>query len=853
MSGCTFADMARLGIRGNQNGELFDGDAPPSSAQVPLSGLIKFKPKRSGKKGPWGPAEMDPLDAQYSDSPSMGSARPVGPAGQNGTSSFSRPRSTYAQLRPKPRDAPRASDATAAQIQEQEYNAQVKQTFGDLPSLADFRITSGAYEGEVSFCRLANGDISAQQWFYGSWSNIGQYSRFRLRIEGQLQTESLLNYSQKLSVPHNSLAYFYAIAKQREPADYSQETEETAERTKRISTLLTMDQNQISQEKPRGNDAMKAAMGGNNEFTSFTAISRTDNDDFPTLSQLQKQFNGIRNPGADDPFVSSPASQRMSQQFRSALAKENLGNSGSFLQGRFAMANLDASLHTTYGPPKGANDETIKPSGSKFQAQDYMRSYLDRLADSTATRSGMPGRTVLHDPMKHSPNGGQPICTAPVISSQPALLPPFSSDTPQKPVVKIPSANANMQRKNPFHSDAAKNPIDEDLRNRLIDLIGNEPEPQTFNGPFFTDSQAHQDKLQKSEERAVQRFGKTKIPGHNSSIQTMLKPALENLLSYVTEGHNPENFNPFKPPKSDYVDRSEAGMKSFFNASEQSLGGYDPTRFTFNTRASGAQVHGGATFANHPHTDLAFGGNVFRTNSSTSGSDAPCRIGHGANINNATAPRSTAPDGNVAGLAGLGLLGVEGFTLGGHSSSGTAPDGIRAGGISSGSNTPDRVPPGGNTASNAPPGFVAPGFVARGGSVSGVQSLSSPSGGDNNGSGIPPPPGFAALTSYASNGQTFGNSTPLGHGFGSTTTSGYAFDRCTHDGHNFGDPTAGIQLSDSPTPGGYTSGSTGSHGKAARNNSFGAQKHKSSFSNYATSPRLHGGFADLRFGPHRKM
>lgn len=78
--------------------------------------------------------------------------------------------------------------------------------------------SSGQFEGQVVFTCHSNKDIQAHQWSVvagGRWLNIGGFSHERQCIEGQLEKVRLRG--QKLpGIPSNTLAYFRAVAKQKE-------------------------------------------------------------------------------------------------------------------------------------------------------------------------------------------------------------------------------------------------------------------------------------------------------------------------------------------------------------------------------------------------------------------------------------------------------------------------------------------------------------------------------------------------------------------------------------------------------------------------------------------------------------
>ncbi|KAG8630813.1 hypothetical protein KVT40_002432 [Elsinoe batatas] len=100
------------------------------------------------------------------------------------------------------------------------YNKrEISEVFGNaLPSPTYCASHPGTKNGQIVFCIHPNGDVSAQQWSndHYQWVNIGQYSNSRKKTEGQLASSRIRGESEALSLQQSSLAYFHAIAKQRE-------------------------------------------------------------------------------------------------------------------------------------------------------------------------------------------------------------------------------------------------------------------------------------------------------------------------------------------------------------------------------------------------------------------------------------------------------------------------------------------------------------------------------------------------------------------------------------------------------------------------------------------------------------
>jgi hypothetical protein len=86
--------------------------------------------------------------------------------------------------------------------------------FGILPDPIRLHEQLGKFDGQVTFIGHPNRDISAHQWSSISfqWVNIGLYSHTRRKIEGSLASDRLRG----VSFVHNTIEYFKAMAEQRE-------------------------------------------------------------------------------------------------------------------------------------------------------------------------------------------------------------------------------------------------------------------------------------------------------------------------------------------------------------------------------------------------------------------------------------------------------------------------------------------------------------------------------------------------------------------------------------------------------------------------------------------------------------
>lgn len=88
----------------------------------------------------------------------------------------------------------------------------------ELPGPGFMDGNPGNTNGQLQFTQHPNGDVAAHMWSserFG-WENIGQFSNIRKKVEGQLANSRLKNETASQALQQNTLAYFRAVAKQRE-------------------------------------------------------------------------------------------------------------------------------------------------------------------------------------------------------------------------------------------------------------------------------------------------------------------------------------------------------------------------------------------------------------------------------------------------------------------------------------------------------------------------------------------------------------------------------------------------------------------------------------------------------------
>jgi hypothetical protein len=111
------------------------------------------------------------------------------------------------------------SSAPNATVEAAFSKRDITEVFGnELPRSGFMDGNPGSVDGQLQFIQHPNGDVSAHQWSASrfGWENIGQFSYIRKKVEGQLAADRLKGETAWQSLQQNTLAYFRAVAKQRE-------------------------------------------------------------------------------------------------------------------------------------------------------------------------------------------------------------------------------------------------------------------------------------------------------------------------------------------------------------------------------------------------------------------------------------------------------------------------------------------------------------------------------------------------------------------------------------------------------------------------------------------------------------
>ena len=424
-SGQTFADMAR---RANSR-ELYDGQEPPTSGPVPLAGLIKFKASRNKGNKAWRPLHLSDFDDDKQSEEDLqqaeqGTVQPltsdhyvqnVLPQPGVGSSTdkpsvFSLPKlQTDIHNHPIQHHQIVASDRfSIAQtlppltMFQQDHGDDISpkntrtdtddgtiQIFGRrLPDPIYLQQVMGTIDGEVTFIGHPNRDVSAHQWSAASfqWSNIGQFSHIRRKVEGQLASDRLRGQTIGMSIPQNTLAYFKAIAEQRGMIMMEKSCLEKQQPSERFSEVGFM----MPHVRAPIDLSRRPTLTESNNFGSLSSASGpAPGGRFPTLGNLAvarearlsqwppTALSLLSNMDtlADDPFITS-------NQFQSSMpasaAMTTPPNRGSAVPSH--LAGMDFNFEF---PSRTTNqwkpDSPQTPAGDEARKEFFARQEQERI------------------------------------------------------------------------------------------------------------------------------------------------------------------------------------------------------------------------------------------------------------------------------------------------------------------------------------------------------------------------------------------------------------------------------------------------------------------------------------------
>lgn len=208
----------------------------------------------------------------------------------------------------------------------------ITEVFGnELPGPAFMDSTPGTANGQLQFIQHPNGDVSAHQWSSSrfGWENVGQFSNIRKRIEGQLAAFRLKGETASQAVQQNTLAYFRAVAKQREadvmgllfgpkeiaaclPDTRPPATAPTGPR--RVTSKVEMPERPSTMMSRQDSQSSHPVAGSDVQFSNISSSSASDH--MPRAPMQSVQANPRFNPALN--FVPKPRTSEHEDPFVSA-------------------------------------------------------------------------------------------------------------------------------------------------------------------------------------------------------------------------------------------------------------------------------------------------------------------------------------------------------------------------------------------------------------------------------------------------------------------------------------------------------------------------------------------------------
>ncbi|GAM84927.1 hypothetical protein ANO11243_029290 [Dothideomycetidae sp. 11243] len=322
---------------------------------------------------------------------------------------------------------------------------EINEIFGaELPSPTYCQSHPGTSNGQIQFCIHPNGDVSAQQWFdtQYQWINVGQYSNIRKRTEGQLASDRLKGETEEQSLRKNTLAYFHAIAKQREATVMGHAfgieeiqgclSNSSAHPTRTVDSSFQSASNASLQPLvpafPRAGVNVHAGESRDMPEQADSADDPFSSQDSPTpATTAQRSFLSASVDAPSDSSYSTltfGATSYIAGLERGQMTEPSaLGTPRNFghlpliygPSGRVEHGRSDNPHTRTHAFSSDRAKFQIGSGEQRFDGhgQSYFRDVVRKHNDSTSSRgTGTGSRTVMHDPFKETQRSFPAIATA---------------------------------------------------------------------------------------------------------------------------------------------------------------------------------------------------------------------------------------------------------------------------------------------------------------------------------------------------------------------------------------------------------------------------------------------------------
>ena len=409
------------------------------------------------------------------------------------------------------------------------YNRnEILHVFGStLPGPDHLQRTTGSRDGQVQFIQHPNGDVSAHQWTAAlhQWTNLGQYSNTRRRIEGQLASDRIKGQPSSVLSQLDTLAYFRAVASQRETQARPEPTFEGV-RKHGVATTLFESSNRLferarsphvgpelqnrpfSQQSTATNlpdensnltnrgilpsqpesSNMSAWHAASSPSKAYNTNRATRHENSPCIDEENAKTNSTLD---DDYPAPAPFNNRLTRQALSSgsevqsvdmnHAYTDHGNGEASEQHRQSYRAKEGSEESYQGEETALNQ--MKPdlkvrlpfisdgyanapmSPSQYDQVNHSSPDLSRNSNYNSDRPVM--RTVLHDPLR------------PAQSDHSRHLIPHSEPTSANPAKKP------LRSESPYSRDTARSPLPSSAADFCDPLHVSEPEEERPSRPVY--------------------------------------------------------------------------------------------------------------------------------------------------------------------------------------------------------------------------------------------------------------------------------------------------------------------------------------------------------------------------------
>ncbi|CAI6335608.1 unnamed protein product [Periconia digitata] len=534
------------------------------------------------------------------------------------------------------------------------------QVFGELPDLIHISEQTGQYDGQVVFIGHPNRNVSAHQWFAEpfQWVSVGTWNHLHQKIEGSLASDPL-----STIYPHNSIEQFKYLAQGREkrlleaePTKEDQQQRRATISSSDTPSTSTRDMRKLGTKAPNGSSPSQPSYSSvvgqvlEDPFvtparprTTMAPLPPSDRNithsGFGTMN-FNYEFPAKPTPSVHDILgqnrgLDSHQSAAQNDRLRSIVGRgieererstpPGLGfRDGEKGEGTGGAPSVPAAQLKASGAEMAFSLEELRKLKTKLTELGDPSRQTDLPAEQRVTIPDMPMPSThasLRSLFPPGPTVANPYRGTSTLNAQ---APPYirRQTTVEVPKASAPAANPVTDVPTPSNLNFS----DPDGVSQRFHEIANgysrqKPTPQTFKGPFFTESQPTTNDLTASltvptskEEKLANWFRDGQRPQRQTAYaQSLVAAAVsndkrndlgvigqamstqraearyantpmfvrvyENLFEYADSGSSSSSFTKaWKPAPQSMCDTSPEGNSSFFSQDKGLAASGAPTR-----------------------------------------------------------------------------------------------------------------------------------------------------------------------------------------------------------------------------------------------------------------------------------